>query len=516
MKTQIDHCLSSGEDKRLYIEQCAVSDLATQFGTPLYVISESQLRENARSFQRAFGERWPEGQVCILPAIKANYNLALRYILTEEGCGCDLFSEGELWAALEAGVDAAKTSLNGNSKVGFDNNILKTAIENGVRITLDDAAEFAPIEDTAKALGKKAIIRLRLRPEYPGLSAPTDFLAETIPTEMATQVYKSGMPMEDVIPLGKKAMASPHIELTGIHIHQGRHRRDLAFWKGTMEGLASALGQLKREWDGWEPLEIDIGGGFPSPRDPLGRDIDRTAWLTTGLLWAGAKVGKLFNARYKVAQGFMNLQHSSMPDTIGPDPSADLAPSIEEYAQTVTGTLRAELVKNGLNPQGKNLELEPGRGLYGDTGIHITKVTFIKRQKRPLEWIWINTDTSDAFLNDGLSEHSRFRYMLADKPLEGLGKDEIITADIVGCSCNADRILGDARLPASVAPGDVIALLDTGAYQDASATNFNALPRPATVLVNGDSAEIIKRRETYEDVFRRDIVPERLQSKANI
>ena len=58
--------------------------------------------------------------------------------------------------------------------------------------------------------------------------------------------------------------------------------------------------------------------------------------------------------------------------------------------------------------------------------------------------------------------------------------------------------------------GEVLAFLDTGAYQDASAANFNALPRPATVLVHGSEAEIVKRAETIDDVFARDVVPERL------
>jgi diaminopimelate decarboxylase len=58
----------------------------------------------------------------------------------------------------------------------------------------------------------------------------------------------------------------------------------------------------------------------------------------------------------------------------------------------------------------------------------------------------------------------------------------------------------------------VIAFLDAGAYQDAVSNNFNAMTRPATVLVNGSEAEIIKRAETIDDVFARDVVPERLSS----
>jgi diaminopimelate decarboxylase len=57
----------------------------------------------------------------------------------------------------------------------------------------------------------------------------------------------------------------------------------------------------------------------------------------------------------------------------------------------------------------------------------------------------------------------------------------------------------------------VLAFLDTGAYQDACASNFNGLPRPATVLVRSDEAEIVKRAETVADVFGRDVIPERLR-----
>ncbi len=507
MKKQIDECLSISESGRLHMEGMAASDLAEKFGTPLYVISESQLRSNARNFQRAFGDRWPEGETHIMPAIKANYTLALRYILSEEGCGCDLFSEGELSAALQGGTDPEKMSLNGNSKVGFDNNILETCIKHGVRITMDDACEFPLIERIAKKLGKKAFVRIRLRPDYSALKAPSDFMVETIPTDLATQVYKSGMPTEDVLVLGKEVLASRHAELTGVHIHQGRHSRSLDFWKGTMEGLAATLGEIKKAWGGWEPQEIDLGGGFPPPRDPTGREVDRSAWLTTSILSAGMKLGGLFNKRNQVANSMLNLDAET--DPIGTDPSADLAPTIDEYAEVVTTTLRKELIKNGLNPQGKTLQLEPGRGMYANTGMHLAKVTFIKRQQDPIKYTWVNTNTTDSFLNDSVAEHSRFRYMLADKPLAGLPKDKVMTADLVGCSCNGDRMVGNARFPKNVAQGDVVAFLDTGAYQDSSASNFNAMPRPATVLVNGDSAEVIKRHETSEDVFRRDTVPAR-------
>jgi len=86
-----------------------------------------------------------------------------------------------------------------------------------------------------------------------------------------------------------------------------------------------------------------------------------------------------------------------------------------------------------------------------------------------------------------------------------------LSADLVGHSCFADQIVLGARLP-EVGAGDVVALLETGAYQESSASNFNALPRPASVLVSGDRAKVIKRAETVEDVYARDVVPVRVHA----
>jgi hypothetical protein len=83
-------------------------------------------------------------------------------------------------------------------------------------------------------------------------------------------------------------------------------------------------------------------------------------------------------------------------------------------------------------------------------------------------------------------------------------------ADVAGLTCQPDRIVADAALP-DVAVNDTIAILDTGAYQDSLACNFNALPRPGMVLVTGDHADWIKRPETVADIFDRDLVPDRLR-----
>jgi diaminopimelate decarboxylase len=181
------------------------------------------------------------------------------------------------------------------------------------------------------------------------------------------------------------------------------------------------------------------------------------------------------------------------------------APSIDEYAEAITTSLRSELHRQRIPARGLALELEPGRRLYADAGIHLATVVDTKRESSPIPWRWIETDTTEMFLPDSLIEHNRWDVVVASRP------DAAPTgpADIVGISCGFDLMVPSEPLP-ELDDGEVLAFLDTGAYQDASAANFNALPRPATVLVRGSEAEIVKRAETIDDVFARDVVPQRL------
>lgn len=147
--------------------------------------------------------------------------------------------------------------------------------------------------------------------------------------------------------------------------------------------------------------------------------------------------------------------------------------------------------------------------MYGDTGVHLTRVKKVKRQSEPIPYAWVLTDTTYFFLAGGVFEHNRHPFVVADK----VDAPATLAADLVGHSCYADQIVLGAHLP-EVHEGDVIALLETGAYQESSASNFNALPRPASVLVTGEKARVIKRAETVEDVYARDVVPTRVHAAA--
>jgi diaminopimelate decarboxylase len=453
---QIDECLSIA-DGRLQIEGCDAAALAERFGTPLSVISEDHLRRNARRFTRALQAAWPEGPARALPSIKANYTLALRCALTQEGLGCDVFGPAELHAALAGGVPPQLISVNGTGKTRA---LLEQAVTAGARVTLDSLRELDLVRAVARDLGRRAQVRFRMRPRYLELQQRSDF--SQVSVYETAQEYKPGIPTEELIAAGRDAVSAPELEVLGLMSHLGRHRNDLATWRAYAASAGETVAELVAAWDGWQPAELDLGGGYAAPRDP-------NIWVHGG------------------------------------DIAKPLAPAAEDVVEALAAGLRAGIA--GRVPlAGVTLEIEPGRALHADTGVHLTRVVNLKQQREPLTWRWVETDTTEMFLLDLLVEHCQFPVVAAsrmDEPAAG-------PVDVVGCSCGFDVLARQVRLPA-VELADTLAFLDTGAYEDGCAANFNALPRPAIVLVTGTEAEVVRRAETIEDVFARDFVPERLR-----
>ncbi len=455
------------EDGRLTIEGHLVEDLAERYGSPLFVVSEPALRARAREFQRAFGAAWPDGPVVVMPAIKANPVLALQRILAEEGCGCDLFGGSELEVAVRAGIDPDRISVNGTAK---DRQTLERAVSIGARITIDDVHEIAIAREAARAVGKPARLRVRLRPEIEddALSDGNALLAVAkqggLKIRDAYARYKPGIPGNDLDRVGAE-IAAPEIELVGAMMHFPRHTTDLRVVGHVAERFAALIADVAERWD-WLPDSIDVGGGFSYPEDPFGRGHPELAERPPG-------------------------------------------PEIEEYATTIGTHLRQALERHGIDSAGRRLELEPGRALFGPVGVHLATVLNVKRQTVPVEHTWVETDTTQHFMPGLALEWCRF-------PVEtgrAAADSSALVADVVGRSCVADVLARAEPLP-EVEPGELLCFRTTGAYQETDASNFNAMPRPATVLVEPGASQLVRRRETTGDVLSRDLIPDHLLAGA--
>ena len=495
---KIDDCLST-KNGNLFIEQLNTIDIAKEYGTPAFVISENQLRRNIRRFQKGFESHWPDGPVKIMPAAKANWISAIQKIIADENCGCDIYSAGEFSVALKAGFDPKFISVNGVPK-GKDH--IFRAVKEGARITIDGIEEIDAIDYAAKELDTVAKVRLRVRPAVSGFTKYSDFIpVGPLSSDLVALAYKGGLPRDAAISVGKRIMKSRHVELVGYHEHHGRHDASTRWWVEQMKAYAKEIGIVSQALGNFQPKEISIGGGFACPRDPFASEVKFSEPYEFLFLHLLSKALSPFpKLRYPIISKIMEK-------VVVFKPKGKTAPSIEEYAAACGKTLREHLPKNNINVKGLTLQTEPGRSLHGNTGIHLTKVMSLKQMDYPIKWKQAAIDTTEFWFTGGRYEHHVYDYIFANKTDQKF----IEKMDILGRSCYGDRLFPAVMVPGGLEIGDIMAMLDVGAYQEVSMSNFNAMPRPATLLVNKDKVSVIRQAETEEDVFRRDLIPEHLQ-----
>lgn len=449
--TRTDH-LAVDDFGSLVIERCRSADLIERYGSPLFVISESTLRANARRVMDAFSSRWPT-DVNVMFAIKANNNLAVRRIMSDVGLGGDCFSEGEIYATLAGGADPTRVALNGSNKAPA---ALAEAVRHGMVINLDSREELSLVEKVASSLSRQArvTVRLRLSGEDYDLARAADpslpDLRHFIDTEQV------GSSLDVVQDLLQRALASESVNVLGYHFHLGRLSRLPAYHRWWSAGVATSVCQLLQR-TGFAPAVVNIGGGYAREREPERGDAP-----------------------------LMNPH------------------SIEDYAETVTTQLRQVFESEELDvPQ---LWLEPGRYLAGNAGVLLATVGTVKSD---VGMTWLNVDAS---INDlPRVDNARWDYVLL--PASAMDELAALTADVVGSLCVGRHLKVGALLP-ELQRGDVVAFLDTGAYSETASTQYNAVPRPATVLVRDDQSWVIKRRETVRDLFERHEVPDHLREPA--
>ena len=262
---------------------------------------------------------------------------------------------------------------------------------------------------------------------------------------------------------GKHGGGDPNdgeLELVGLHCHLGRHVPEPELFGGLADALGSTIALLASQ-AGWHPEILTVGGGFTQGRDPYFRKP------RAGEAWP------------RVEDCFV--------------------PAIELYADALCTRLTEALDRAGV--PAPRLGLEPGRYIAGSAGVTVTRVGTVKRSS---DRVWVEVDT--AITHIGMSRSPTDAHALTPVRARGRGEELV---DVVGPLCVLDLIAEQAPLEAMEA-GELLAILDTGAYADGEASNANSIGRPAVVLVCGDRADLIRRRETFADVFGRDEIPARL------
>lgn len=160
----------------------------------------------------------------------------------------------------------------------------------------------------------------------------------------------------------------------------------------------------------------------------------------------------------------------------------------------------AEAIKKELDMEDLTLILEPGRVIMGNAGILVTKVLYTKSAQGKTFIV------VDAAMND-LIRPSLYGSFHAIQPVKILERKKI-KADIVGPICESSDFFAKDRDVESFEPGELMAIMSSGAYGFSMSSNYNSRPRVAEVMVKENQYYIIRKAETYEDLIRGEVIPD--------
>ncbi|MDO7905120.1 diaminopimelate decarboxylase [Paenibacillus sp. JX-17] len=175
---------------------------------------------------------------------------------------------------------------------------------------------------------------------------------------------------------------------------------------------------------------------------------------------------------------------------------------VAEYVKAIAESVRTHFA--GIGPELPEIWIEPGRSIIGDAGTTLYTVGTTKDIPGVRKYVSVDggmTDNPRPALYD-----AKYEALLANRA----GEPETETVSIAGKCCESgDMLIWDVNLP-EVNQGDLLAVASTGAYNYSMASNYNRIRRPGVVFVKDGEASLVVRRETYEDIVRNDLVPERI------
>ncbi len=387
------------------------------YGSPLYVYSQTDIENNWREFDQAFGSH--PHLVCY--AVKANSNLAVLNTLAKIGAGFDIVSEGELERVLAAGGQANRCVFSGVAKTARE---IKRALEVGVRcFNVESASELDRIESVAQLLNTKAPISIRVNPNVDAMTHPY--------ISTGLKENKFGVDIDDAISLYQQANNSEYLNVQGLDCHIGSQLTEVSPFLDALDKVLELVDQLNQQ--DITITHLDLGGGVGIQYDDE-QTIDIKSYIEAMI----AKVGNI------------------------------------------------EII------------LEPGRAIVGNAGIFITKVEFLKQ----------NSEHSFAIIDGAMNDllrpsfYNAYHHVL---PIDEDANGVQASWDLVGPICETGDFLAKGR-ELSLSQGDYLALMSAGAYGFTMSSNYNSRPRVAEVMVSGNQHNLVRERETIQDLFNKEYI----------
>jgi D-ornithine/D-lysine decarboxylase len=467
-------------DGSLVIDGHSADELAARYGTPLFVFSERRIRHNIARLQKAQNAIDCRLKVCY--AAKANSNMGILRTVKEAGCDLEVNSGGELWKALKIGFTGEQLIFNGTSKEIWE---IEAAIEAAIyAIQVDSIYELSLIEEVARRLGKRANVSLRLVPE---IETKTHSGLQT-----ALLTSKFGMMPGEALEAFHRHKDAEFLNLCGVHLHIGSQNPEFAPYADALGALFENLETIHRE-TGLKLAHLNLGGGFP--------------------------VNYLRDNSHEV--DFPQAQRAMFAADFEPADAIENAWRAVKNAAAESGA--ADLLEN------LTLLIEPGRSVIADAGVCLTTVRNVK--ERP---VISGEPADDEPRTTGDERHGTDRWLLTDAGFNLLLSMEtykwyyhLISAGragdvhdrpykLAGPLCDGGDVYFDIegenrlpdyrQLPADVRPGELLALLNCGAYSIAQMFQYNGRFLPSVVLTRENGAvELIRKRDDFEDLVNNDL-----------
>ncbi len=251
----------------LYAENVAVSTLAKQFGTPLYVYSRKALETHYRAYDEAFGEHPHQ----VFYAVKANSNLGVLSVLAKLGAGFDIVSGGELERVLRAGGDASKVVFSGVGKTATE---MEQALKAGIHcFNVESRSELLLLNQVAERLGVKAPISIRVNPDVDARTHPY--------ISTGLKENKFGVDIALAPALYQEAATLKHLHIIGVDCHIGSQLTELGPFEDALHRVMALMEELKAA--GITLEHLNLGGGLgvryrdevvPTPQEYVARLLE--------------------------------------------------------------------------------------------------------------------------------------------------------------------------------------------------------------------------------------------------
>jgi D-ornithine/D-lysine decarboxylase len=446
------------QNNHLQINGVDAVELAKEFDTPLFVVSAPRIRHNiARLLEAASHHK----KIKLCYASKANNTLGVLRVVRDAGIDVEVNSGGELFRALRAGFRPDQIEMNGIAKTERE---IAEAIDAGVyAINVDSPFELELIEQAAAQTGKRANATIRL---VAGVGTRSHAGLQT-----ALYTSKFGVSPAHARKMMIQALKRPElINLVGLHIHVGSQTPDPEPYVEALAAMWDHLLWLHRE-TGHKLQHINIGGGIP--------------------------VNYLRDDTHAEEIG------DAERDMLGADlTSAQMMEAAVEAVRSSAREAGAEYLLDDLE-----IVMEPGRAVIADAVTILTKVRNVKCRPETGE-NWALTDAGYNLMLSMVMYQWYYHATSASRAAEPPASRYRMAGPLcdggdVYFDLHGEGRLPDCRLlPANVEVGEVIAMLNTGAYTMSQMTAYNGRPFPAAVMVEeGGKVQVIRKRDSYEDLI---------------